>query len=87
MNVSPFRVTYHPGARKQLDKIEPRKIRGQIARRIDALENNPMPDNAKKLSQPQGAFRLRQGEYRIIYQVRESQIVILQIGHRRDVYR
>jgi len=87
MNVSPFRVTYHPGAKKQLESIEPRKIREQITRRIDALRDNPKPDRAKKLAQPQGAFRVRQGEHRIIYKVRESQIVILRIGHRKDVYR
>lgn len=87
MNASPFHVTYHLSARKQLDGIEPRKVREQIERRIVALKNNPMPEGAKKLSRPQDAFRVRQGEHRIIYQVQESQIIILRIGHRREVYR
>ena len=87
MNASPFRVTFHPSARKQLDGLEPRKVREQIERRINALKNNPMPEGVKKLSQPQDALRVRQGEHRIIYQVRESQIIILRIGHRREVYR
>lgn len=37
MSVSPFRVTCHPSARKQLDKIEPTRVREQITRRINAL--------------------------------------------------
>lgn len=87
MNASPFRVTYHLSARKQLDGIEPRKVREQIERRMNALKNDPMPEGVKKLSQPQDAFRVRQGEHRIICQVQASQIIILRIGHWREVYR
>ena len=87
MNTSPFGVTYHPSARQQLDGLEPRKVREQIKRRINPLEDNPTPEGVKKLSQPQDAFRVRQGEHRIIDQVRESQIVILRIGHRKEVCR
>lgn len=87
MNVVPFQVTYHPRARKQLDGIEPRKIRDQLTRRIDALANNPPPNGAKALSQPRGTPRLRQDQHCIVNKLRESQIVILRLGDRKDVYR
>ena len=46
-----------------------------------------MPHDAKKLSPPWNGFSLRQGRYRIIYELQESQIDILKIGHRKEVYR
>ena len=83
----PFRVSYHPEAKKQLEKIEPQKVRRQVLRKIDGLKKNPKPAVAKKLSGRDDEFRLRQGEHRIVYALQGSEIVILKIGHRREVYR
>ena len=87
MNVELYRIRYHRKAIKELRRVEPQRRRSQVARRIDALSENPMPHDAKKLSPPWNGFSLRQGRYRIIYELQESQIDILRIGHRKEVYR
>lgn len=76
-----------------LESIVPVKIRGQIRRRIEALTSNPMPAGSKKLQGVMDGenpvYRVRQGDYRILYAVRNnpSQIVVLDIGHRKDIYK
>lgn len=88
-----YGFAYKKAALKSLEAITPTKIRGQIKRRIESLASNPTPKGSKKV---QGVMdgeypvrRVRQGNYRILYVVRDnpSQIVILDIGHRKDVYR
>ena len=84
---------YTESALKYLESTVPKKIRGQIKRRIESLTSNPIPKGSKKL---QGitdgeypVYRVRQGKYRILYVIRNNpdQIVILDIDHRKDVYR
>lgn len=74
-----------------LETTVPVKIRGQIKRRIEALAAKPMPPGSKKLigvtDGDHPVYRVRQGDYRILYSVREIIIVILDIGNRKDVYR
>lgn len=71
----------------------PAKIRGQMKRRIETLAADPNPPGSKKLhgvmDGENPVHRVRQGDYRILYSIRSnpSQIVILDIGHRKDVYR
>ncbi len=54
---------------------------------IAALSSNPRPTGCKKLSGREG-WRIRSGDYRIIYEIddRQKRITILHVGHRRDVY-
>jgi mRNA interferase RelE/StbE len=56
---------------------------------IEGLENEPRPSGCKKLEGALGAYRVRVGDFRIIYQVRDGELVVLvlKIGNRRDVYR
>jgi mRNA interferase RelE/StbE len=74
-----------------LETVVPTKIRGQIKRRIEALAANPTPPGSKKLhgvlDGEYPVYRVRQGDYRILYSVRPIIIVILDIDHRKDVYR
>jgi mRNA interferase RelE/StbE len=64
-------------------------VRGQLAPKIDALAENPRPVNARKLEGLKEAYRLRVGDYRVVYEIREErrQVLIARIAHRRDVYR
>jgi mRNA interferase RelE/StbE len=75
-------------ALKQLSKIDTRDRR-RIAERIEYLKENPYPEGYKKLRGCDDLMRIRQGDYRIIYQVDQGKLVILvvTIGHRRDIYR
>jgi mRNA interferase RelE/StbE len=58
-------------------------------RAIDALRLEPRPHGSKKLVGEDNLYRIRTGDYRIIYQVRDKQLIILviAIGNRRDIYR
>jgi mRNA interferase RelE/StbE len=67
----------------------PRPDQQRIAARIDALSKNPRPPGNEKLRGADGLYRVRQGDYRIIYTVKDAELVVLviTIGNRRDVYR
>lgn len=75
-------------ARKQLANI-PKKDRRKIADRIDELADNPCPNGCKRLAASRGFYRIRVGDYRVIYHIRDDVLVVLvvEIGHRREVYR
>jgi mRNA interferase RelE/StbE len=66
-----------------------RQQQRRIGAKIDALANEPLPDGVKKLKGVSEHFRLRVGDYRVIYRVERNRvvIVIVRIGHRREVYR
>jgi mRNA interferase RelE/StbE len=75
-------------ARKSLQKIDPifaKKIRD----RLRSLENNPRPADCIKLEGTEDVYRTRVGRYRIIYKIFDSKvyIVIVNIDHRKDIYR
>ncbi len=59
-----------------------------ILHRIESLTEEPRPKGCEKLS-GQEKYRIRQGVYRIVYEIAEAQVVVtvVKIGHRRDVYR
>ena len=76
-------------AAQELDRVEPRAQRQRIVTRIGALAADPRPPGAKKLAGSSVGFRIRQGDYRIVYEIhdRERRVVIVKIGHRREVYK
>ena len=59
-----------------------------MVRRIQALGSEPRPPGCEKLAGKEG-YRVRQGDYRILYTLDDEQraLVVVKIGHRRDVYR
>ena len=75
-------------AEKQLRKL-PADARRRVARSMLALGEEPYPTGSRKLTGYDDVFRIRVGVYRIIYSVsgRKLVIVILKIGHRKDIYR
>ncbi len=76
-----------PSAAKELEAV-PRKDRLPITRKIQALSGDPRPVGSEKLSGGD-QYRLRQGRYRIVYSISDSDqtVLIVKIGHRREVYR
>ena len=67
----------------------PGEARKRIASKIDSLAEDPRPDGATKLSGMENIYRLRAGDYRILYEIRDRVLIVLvlTIGHRKDVYR
>lgn len=75
-------------AEKQFAAL-PQKARAGVAARIDTLAFDPLANGAEKLDATNGLWRVRWGNYRIIYQRPDGDGVVrvLKIGHRKDVYR
>ena len=73
-------------AQKQLDKL-PDKVTDALLDAFDALAKVPRPDGCKKLKGRLG-YRIRKGDYRILYEVQDSVLIvqIIGLGHRRDIY-
>jgi len=67
----------------------PRSIQKRVAQKIDSLAKDPFPRRSAKLEALGGLRRIRVGDYRIIYQVRQEALVVLvvRIKHRGDAYR
>lgn len=82
-----YRVVLSSRAMKQGDRLS-REIKSRIIRALKRLAKNPYPPGVQKL-EGSSYYRLRVGDYRVIYEVQRQQLVVLviRIGHRRDVYR
>lgn len=67
----------------------PERIRRQVDRRLRALVSQPRPAGAVKLKGSSTTYRIRSGDYRIVYEVDDQlrRVVVSRIRHRRDAYR
>ena len=79
-----FHVEYAPLAVDNLRDL-PKTAASQIVRKISRLEGG-LTGNIKRLRQADFGYRLRMGDYRILFDVEDDTIVIQKIGHRKDVY-
>lgn len=75
-------------AEKQLAQL-PRIEQIRVLRVIQALADDPRPSGCRKMAGSSRTFRIRVGSYRVIYDIDDHRIVVvvLKLGHRRDVYR
>ncbi|MGL4743457.1 MAG: type II toxin-antitoxin system RelE family toxin [Dermatophilaceae bacterium] len=83
-----YRVDIAPTATRQLGKLDtPARRRVQAA--IELLRENPRPRGASQLVGGAGEWRVRTGDYRVVYDIRDDVLVVLvvAVGHRRDIYR
>jgi mRNA interferase RelE/StbE len=83
-----YRIEFAPRAVRDFKSLDG-SIRGRIARRIEGLAENPYPQGIRRIEGEEELYRLRVGDYRILYQVKAKVLIVLivSIGHRRDVYR
>ncbi|MHC4882221.1 MAG: type II toxin-antitoxin system RelE family toxin [Planctomycetota bacterium] len=83
-----YKVDIGPKAGKFIRKQD-KSIQQQIIRKLRELETNPRPGGCKRLQGKKDLYRVRTGDYRIIYTIKDNQLLVLvvQIGHRKDVYR
>lgn len=83
-----YQIKILPAALRQLEAIA-RPDQNRIKNRIDALADDPWPAGVTRLRGKHEFFRIRAGNYRIIYTVERDRLIILiiKIGHRREVYR
>ncbi len=82
-----YRIEFSARAKRQGDKL-PQAIQRRIIKAVQRLASDPFPRGVRKLT-GSDYYRLRVGDYRIIYEVHKDKLVILviRIGHRKDVYR
>jgi mRNA interferase RelE/StbE len=75
-------------AQRQLGKL-PKQVQIRILDKIEKLSIEPRPKGYRQLKAEENLFRVRVGDYRIIYQIQDKVLVILilRIAHRKDVYR
>jgi mRNA interferase RelE/StbE len=83
-----YSVEFAPSAARDFRKI-PHEVQRRLARAIDALRVNPRPRGAKKLQAVRDVWRIRAGDYRIIYEIQERRLVVMvvRVAHRREAYR
>ena len=83
-----YRIDVKPKAQEALAKIA-NPHRRRISRAIDALALDPRPPGCIKIVGAEDAYRVRVGDYRIVYEVIDRVLVVyvIRIGHRKDVYR
>lgn len=76
-------------AARELESIEPGAHRLRIVARIRAPATEPRPRGSQKLAGSRNAYRIRHGDYRVLYEIFEEdgRLVVVKIGHRREVYR
>jgi mRNA interferase RelE/StbE len=83
-----FSVIYQGPAEAALRKL-PREIQVRILRKVDQLAGSPFPPGTEKLRAATDLWRIRIGDYRVVYTVerKELLVLVLKVGHRREVYR
>lgn len=83
-----YSIVVLDSAAKALEKLDKRKQKA-IALRIDTLALDPRPQGARKLVGGTNQFRIRVSDYRIVYSVEDRRVlvIVIRIGHRKDVYR
>jgi mRNA interferase RelE/StbE len=83
-----YRIEWKPSALKELRKL-PNDAIGRIVVAIEALKNNPFPHGSRKLAGGRSSYRIREGDYRVVYTVAAELLVIeiIRVGHRKNVYK
>jgi len=84
-----YRVLLRPAAQKFLRKLRDKALAGRLVEVMRGLVNIPRPLGCDKLAGAEDLYRIRVGNYRIVYQVQDRSLLVLvvKIGHRREVYR
>ena len=88
MGESAFSLSILPAALKQIQKL-PKHVRATINDKITLLATTPQPQMAKPLRGVKNIWRLRVGDYRVLYQIdsKRRHVIVLEVGNRKDVYR
>ena len=82
-----YQVALAPAAARQLRKFDP-QVRRRIQAAIELLATEPRPPAATRLVGGAGEWRVRTGDYRIVYEIQDERLLVLVLsaGHRREIY-
>lgn len=83
-----YEVRVAPYALRQMRKLDA-AARRRVQAVIDLLAEDPRPPAAKQLVGGRGEWRVRTGDYRIVYEIQDKELIVLvvAVGHRREIYR
>lgn len=83
-----YTIQLHRSAEKELEGLDAR-IRVRILRSIAALAEDPRPAGVKHLTNTDNLWRIRIGDYRVVYQIRDSELIVqvIRAAHRSKIYR
>ena len=83
-----YKIIFKPSVEKDLRSLPPLMV-PRVFKRIESLKNNPFPHQSIKLAATEQLYRVRIGDYRMIYGVDKNnlQVIVHYVRHRRDVYR
>ena len=83
-----YTISFARSARKELQALD-RTVATRVLRRIEALAATPRPAGCKKLEGSENQWRIRVGDWRVVYSVDDSErlVDVSAVRHRRDVYR
>ena len=82
-----YQVALAPAAARQLRKFDP-QVRRRVQAAIELLATEPRPPAATQLVGGAGEWRVRTGDYRIVYEIEDERLLVLVLsaGHRREIY-
>lgn len=84
-----YSVKIKNSARKEIRKLPSKELRHKVVDIINNLYANQLPEESKKIKGSNNIFRIRQGTYRIIYQIYKDEllIVVIRVRHRKEAYK
>ena len=84
-----YRLVIKSSAAKELEAVGQKADRARLVAGIQSLAEQPKPVGAEKLSGHIDLYRIREGNYRIVYEIDNGQIVVtvIKVGHRKEIYR
>jgi mRNA interferase RelE/StbE len=82
-----YTVEFSPIASRQFRKLD-KTLRARLIPKIEALADQPRPPGVKKLRSYQNAYRIRVGDYRVIYEIHDDRLLVLvvEVGPRGKIY-
>ncbi|MCC5640767.1 type II toxin-antitoxin system RelE/ParE family toxin [Nostoc sp. CHAB 5844] len=86
--MSKYKIEFSNAAFKQLKKL-PAQVQTRIQTKIDELTDNPRPNGVVKLEDSDSSYRIRVGNYRVLYDIFDDVllVIVVRVGHRKQVYR
>jgi mRNA interferase RelE/StbE len=87
--VAKYSLLVKPSASKEIENVDAKNARRRIVEKIGKLAAEPRPSGAEKLAGYDDRYRVRQGNYRIVYLIDDGrlEVTVFKVGHRKDVYR
>jgi mRNA interferase RelE/StbE len=84
-----YKVKIKNSAQKEIRKLPSKELRDKVVSIISSLYINPVPDESKKIKGSNNIYRIRQGTYRIIYQIYKNEllIMVIRVRHRKNAYK